>query len=74
MYTLGISNFPIPGEPGFPLNAMYIKPANKLEEGKCHPPQTRLCGYLCRFTMDTKNKVIISGTGLLLTFILEVNN
>ena len=34
MYTLGITNFPIPGEPGFPLNAMYAKPANKQEEGK----------------------------------------
>lgn len=34
MYTLGITNFPIPGEPGFPLNAMYIKPTNKQEEGK----------------------------------------
>lgn len=34
MYTLGITNFPIPGEPGFPLNAMYVKPANKQEEGK----------------------------------------
>ncbi|CAG5124815.1 unnamed protein product [Candidula unifasciata] len=32
MYTLGISNFPIPGEPGFPLNAMYSKPANKAED------------------------------------------
>uniref|UniRef100_A0A3Q1FLW9 Actin-related protein 2/3 complex subunit 3 n=1 Tax=Acanthochromis polyacanthus TaxID=80966 RepID=A0A3Q1FLW9_9TELE len=32
MYTLGITNFPIPGEPGFPLNAMYAKPANKQEE------------------------------------------
>lgn len=34
MYTLGITNFPIPGEPGFPLNAIYAKPANKQEEGK----------------------------------------
>lgn len=34
MYTLGITNFPIPGEPGFPLNAMYVKPANKQEDGK----------------------------------------
>lgn len=33
MYTLGITNFPIPGEPGFPLNAMYAKPSNKQEEG-----------------------------------------
>ena len=29
MYTLGITNFPIPGEPGFPLNAIYAKPANR---------------------------------------------
>lgn len=40
MYTLGITNFPIPGEPGFPLNAMYVKPANKQEEGK--KPQARI--------------------------------
>ncbi|XP_048957550.1 actin-related protein 2/3 complex subunit 3 isoform X2 [Canis lupus dingo] len=33
MYTLGITNFPIPGEPGFPLNAIYAKPANKQEDG-----------------------------------------
>ncbi|XP_051777195.1 actin-related protein 2/3 complex subunit 3 isoform X1 [Erpetoichthys calabaricus] len=32
MYTLGITNFPIPGEPGFPLNAMYAKPTSKQEE------------------------------------------
>uniref|UniRef100_A0A8C7XEY9 Actin-related protein 2/3 complex subunit 3 n=1 Tax=Oryzias sinensis TaxID=183150 RepID=A0A8C7XEY9_9TELE len=32
MYTLGITNFPIPGEPGFPLNAMYAKPASKTDE------------------------------------------
>lgn len=37
MYTLGITNFPIPGEPGFPLNAIYAKPANKQEEGKADP-------------------------------------
>lgn len=37
MYTLGITNFPIPGEPGFPLNAMYVKPSSKQEEGT---PQT----------------------------------
>ncbi len=33
MYTLGITSFPIPGEPGFPLNAMYAKPSNKQEDG-----------------------------------------
>ena len=34
MYSLGIAKFSVPGEPGFPLNAMYHKPANKNEEGK----------------------------------------
>uniref|UniRef100_H3B886 Actin-related protein 2/3 complex subunit 3 n=1 Tax=Latimeria chalumnae TaxID=7897 RepID=H3B886_LATCH len=34
MYTLGITNFPIPGEPGFPLNAMYAKPANRQEDAR----------------------------------------
>ena len=33
MYTLGLINFPIPGEPKFPLNAMFTKPANRGEEG-----------------------------------------
>ncbi|XP_048369823.1 actin-related protein 2/3 complex subunit 3 [Sphaerodactylus townsendi] len=32
MYTLGITNFPIPGEPGFPLNALYARPSNKQED------------------------------------------
>lgn len=42
MYTLGITNFPIPGEPGFPLNAIYAKPANKQEEGKADPGPLRV--------------------------------
>uniref|UniRef100_A0A8P0PI10 Actin-related protein 2/3 complex subunit 3 n=1 Tax=Canis lupus familiaris TaxID=9615 RepID=A0A8P0PI10_CANLF len=33
MYTLGITNFPIPGEPGFPLNAIYAKPQLRQETG-----------------------------------------
>ncbi|KAL4700010.1 hypothetical protein H8957_000100 [Semnopithecus entellus] len=32
MYTLGIANFPIPGEPRFLFNAIYAKPANKQED------------------------------------------
>ncbi|XP_055250764.1 LOW QUALITY PROTEIN: uncharacterized protein LOC129536014 [Moschus berezovskii] len=32
IYTLGITNFPISREPGFPLNAIYAKPANKQED------------------------------------------
>ncbi|ESO84651.1 hypothetical protein LOTGIDRAFT_196504 [Lottia gigantea] len=32
MYTLGITNFPIPGEGGFPLNAMYSKPSRQEDE------------------------------------------
>lgn len=45
MYTLGITNFPIPGEPGFPLNAIYAKPANKQEEGKAEPGPLRVTLY-----------------------------
>lgn len=34
MASLALSqSFPIPGEQGFPLNAMYKAPANKQEEG-----------------------------------------
>uniref|UniRef100_A0A2K6EGZ3 Actin-related protein 2/3 complex subunit 3 n=1 Tax=Propithecus coquereli TaxID=379532 RepID=A0A2K6EGZ3_PROCO len=32
MYTLGITNSPIPGEPRFPLNAIYAKPASKQQD------------------------------------------
>lgn len=31
MYTLAISKFDIPGEPGFPLNSVYGRPANQQE-------------------------------------------
>lgn len=33
MRSLAIENFSLPGEPGFPLNAMYHKPSGKLEAG-----------------------------------------
>ncbi|CAD7687239.1 unnamed protein product [Nyctereutes procyonoides] len=46
-YTLGITNFPIPGEPGFPLNAIYAKPANKQED------ETGL--RLCEKVFDPQN-------------------
>ncbi|KAL4609587.1 actin-related protein 2/3 complex subunit 3 [Arapaima gigas] len=46
MYTLGITNFPIPGEPGFPLNAMYTKPSNKMEE-------ETMRGYLQQIRQET---------------------
>ena len=36
MYQLGISNFPIPGESGFPLNAMYAKAKDNAETGEIH--------------------------------------
>ncbi|KAK2094662.1 Actin- protein 2/3 complex subunit 3 [Saguinus oedipus] len=32
MCTLGITDFPIPGKPGFQLNAIYAKPANRQED------------------------------------------
>lgn len=34
MYMLAISKFDIPGEHGFPLNAVYSKPASAQEGGK----------------------------------------
>ena len=33
MQTFAILDFPLPGSPGFPLNALYGKPENKGEEG-----------------------------------------
>lgn len=30
---LAISKFDIPGEPGFPLNAVYVKPSSAQEAG-----------------------------------------
>lgn len=40
MYTLAISRFDLPGDPGFPLNSVYSKPttaedAGKLEDINC---------------------------------------
>lgn len=32
MHTLAVTQFPIPGERGFPLNAMYKKPEDRQEE------------------------------------------
>lgn len=32
--TLAVSNFAIPGDPNFPLNAMYAAPTDRLQAGK----------------------------------------
>lgn len=32
MYTLALKNYPIPGDPAFPLNALYAKPQKGTEE------------------------------------------
>jgi len=34
MFSLAISKFDIPGEPGFPLNSVYAKPSSPAEAGK----------------------------------------
>lgn len=34
MCSLAIAKFDIPGEPGFPLNAVYAKPSSPAEAGK----------------------------------------
>lgn len=36
MYSLAISKFDIPGDPGFPLNSVYAKPSNPVEAGNIH--------------------------------------
>ncbi|XP_076435156.1 actin-related protein 2/3 complex subunit 3-A-like [Babylonia areolata] len=51
MYTLGISNFPIPGESGFPLNAMYSKPANRAEDDTMR-------SYLQQLRQETGNRLL----------------
>lgn len=33
MYSLAISKFDIPGDPGFPLNAVYAKPVSPADCG-----------------------------------------
>lgn len=33
MHTLAVKQWPLPGEPGFPLNAMYQKPSDRSDEG-----------------------------------------
>jgi len=35
MYSLALAKFDIPGEPAFPLNSVYAKPATPNEAGKC---------------------------------------
>lgn len=44
MYTLAISKFDIPGDPGFPLNSVYSKPAspNEAEFLRAYFTQLRL--------------------------------
>ncbi|KAK7087702.1 hypothetical protein V1264_021718 [Littorina saxatilis] len=51
MYTLGISNFPIPGENGFPLNAMYAKPKDRAEDDTMR-------AYLQQLRQETGNRVL----------------
>ena len=35
LYTLAVSPFDIPGDPGFPLNNMYAKPQSRGDAGMC---------------------------------------
>lgn len=43
MYALAISRFDLPGEAGFPLNAVYAKPMNPSEAGKLK--------IMCRYSL-----------------------
>ncbi|KAM9633258.1 actin-related protein 2/3 complex subunit 3-like [Trichechus inunguis] len=59
MCTLGITNFPIPGEPGFPLNAIYAEPATKQKDEvmKAYLQQLRqeMGLRLCEKVFDSQN-------------------
>lgn len=37
MYSLAISRFDIPGDPGFPLNSVYSRPTNPDDAGESQP-------------------------------------
>ena len=39
LQTLAVTAFDIPGDPKFPLNAMYQKPNTRQDSGKCLSPQ-----------------------------------
>ncbi|XP_065054485.1 actin-related protein 2/3 complex subunit 3-A-like [Rhopilema esculentum] len=51
MQTFAILDFPLPGSPGFPLNAMYGKPENKNEEDMCR-------GYLVQLRQELGQRLI----------------
>lgn len=34
MHTLAVKQWPLPGDAGFPLNAMYQKPSDRSDEGQ----------------------------------------
>ncbi len=51
LHSLAISNFDIPGDPRFPLNAMYQKPSNKNEAD-----QVRL--YLTQLRQETGQRLV----------------
>ncbi|XP_071945806.1 actin-related protein 2/3 complex subunit 3-B-like [Antedon mediterranea] len=51
MHTLGLENFDIPGEPNFPLNALYQKPSGREE-------QDTLRQYIQQIRQETGLRVI----------------
>jgi actin related protein 2/3 complex subunit 3 len=51
LQTLAIANFDLPGEPRFPLNAMYQKPSNKAEADSMR-------SYLTQIRQETGQRLI----------------
>ena len=35
LQVVALANFALPGDPGFPLNAMYERPKDRAESGAC---------------------------------------
>jgi len=40
MFSLAISKFDVPGDPGFPLNSVYAKPSSPAEAGEYQTNET----------------------------------
>ena len=51
MYQLAIASFDIPGDPKFPLNAMYTKPKDKAETDQMR-------AYFLQLRQETGNRVL----------------
>lgn len=53
MYSLAIAKFDIPGEAGFPLNAVYAKPSSPSEAGNLYSEIYQVLIYILFYSKFT---------------------